>query len=110
MAPEVWNRHYTARVNIFALGIIIWAMIERITFTATETKSSRGLVSNQAPRSFSEMLLENPKMEVHSLQKGKTAVSEWIRQLLKDMLDANPQHQPDGFEVVTRIEEVTLAA
>lgn len=56
------------------------------------------------------MLLENPKMEVHSLQKGKTAVSERIRQLLKDMLDANPQHQPDGFEVVTRIEEVTLAA
>ncbi|NWI28732.1 STK35 kinase, partial [Sula dactylatra] len=24
MAPEVWEGHYTAKADIFALGIIIW--------------------------------------------------------------------------------------
>lgn len=32
MAPEVWEGHYTAKADIFALGIIFWAMVERITF------------------------------------------------------------------------------
>ncbi|KAL7891388.1 hypothetical protein AOLI_G00008640 [Acnodon oligacanthus] len=38
MAPEVWEGHYTAKADIFALGIIIWAMIERITFIDAESK------------------------------------------------------------------------
>ncbi|NWV34128.1 PDK1L kinase, partial [Grantiella picta] len=32
MAPEVWEGHYSAKADIFALGIIFWAMVERITF------------------------------------------------------------------------------
>ncbi|NWT77122.1 PDK1L kinase, partial [Prunella himalayana] len=32
MAPEVWEGHYTAKADVFALGVIFWAMAERITF------------------------------------------------------------------------------
>lgn len=38
MAPEVWEGHYTAKADIFALGIIFWAMVERITFRDGDTQ------------------------------------------------------------------------
>lgn len=38
MAPEVWEGHYTAKADIFALGIIFWAMAERITFRDGDTE------------------------------------------------------------------------
>lgn len=38
MAPEVWEGHYTAKADIFALGIIFWAMVERITFRDGDTE------------------------------------------------------------------------
>ncbi|NXO15427.1 PDK1L kinase, partial [Oriolus oriolus] len=38
MAPEVWEGHYTAKADIFALGVIFWAMAERITFRDGDTE------------------------------------------------------------------------
>ncbi|KAK1796474.1 hypothetical protein P4O66_008909, partial [Electrophorus voltai] len=33
MAPEVWaGRNYTAQADIFSLGVLFWAILERITF------------------------------------------------------------------------------
>lgn len=33
MAPEVWAGHsYTAQADIFSLGVLFWAVLERITF------------------------------------------------------------------------------
>lgn len=37
-------------------------------------------------------------------------MSEGIKQLLKDMLAANPQDRPDAFELETRMDQVTCAA
>ncbi|KAL7832780.1 hypothetical protein SRHO_G00297980 [Serrasalmus rhombeus] len=66
MAPEVWEGHYTAKADIFALGIIIWAMIERITFIDAESK--RELLGTYVRQGadivpVGEALLENPKMD-----------------------------------------------
>ncbi|NXL93117.1 STK35 kinase, partial [Alectura lathami] len=113
MAPEVWEGHYTAKADIFALGIIIWAMIERITFIDAETK--RELLGTYIKQGteivpVGEALLENPKMELHIPQKRRTSMSEGIKQLLKDMLAANPQDRPDAFELETRMDQVTCAA
>ncbi|CAN2389920.1 kinase 35, partial [Pristimantis euphronides] len=113
MAPEVWEGHYTAKADIFALGIIIWAMIERITFVDAETKKELlGTYIKQGREivPVGEALLENPKMELHIPQKRRTSMSEGIRQLLKDMLAANPQDRPDAFELETRMDQVTCAA
>ncbi|XP_072206669.1 serine/threonine-protein kinase 35 [Excalfactoria chinensis] len=113
MAPEVWEGHYTAKADIFALGIIIWAMIERLTFIDAETK--RELLGTYIKQGteivpVGEALLENPKMELHIPQKRRTSMSEGIKQLLKDMLAANPQDRPDAFELETRMDQVTCAA
>uniref|UniRef100_A0A663DL02 Serine/threonine-protein kinase 35 n=1 Tax=Aquila chrysaetos chrysaetos TaxID=223781 RepID=A0A663DL02_AQUCH len=110
MAPEVWEGHYTAKADIFALGIIIWAMIERITFIDAETKKELlGTYIKQGTEivPVGEALLENPKMELHIPQKRRTSMSEGIKQLLKDMLAANPQDRPDAFELETRMDQVT---
>ncbi|KAL1786184.1 serine serine/threonine-protein kinase 35 [Sigmodon hispidus] len=113
MAPEVWEGHYTAKADIFALGIIIWAMIERITFIDSETKKELlGTYIKQGTEivPVGEALLENPKMELHIPQKRRTSMSEGVKQLLKDMLAANPQDRPDAFELETRMDQVTCAA
>ncbi|XP_058030524.1 serine/threonine-protein kinase 35-like isoform X1 [Ahaetulla prasina] len=113
MAPEVWEGHYTAKADIFALGIIIWAMIERITFIDAETKKELlGTYVKQGTEivPVGEALLENPKMELHIPQKRRTSMSEGIKQLLKDMLAANPQDRPDAFELESRMDQVTCAA
>ncbi|KAG8447232.1 hypothetical protein GDO86_014627 [Hymenochirus boettgeri] len=113
MAPEVWEGHYTAKADIFALGIIMWAMIERITFVDAETKKELlGTYIKQGSEivPVGEALLENPKMELHIPQKRRTLMSEGIRKLLKDMLAANPQDRPDAFELETRMDQVTCAA
>ncbi|XP_068006382.1 serine/threonine-protein kinase 35 [Melanerpes formicivorus] len=113
MAPEVWEGHYTAKADIFALGIIIWAMIERITFIDAETKKELlGTYVRQGAEivPVGEALLENPKMELHIPQKRRTSMSEGIQRLLKDMLAANPQDRPDAFELESRMDRVTCAA
>ncbi|XP_030067254.1 serine/threonine-protein kinase 35 [Microcaecilia unicolor] len=113
MAPEVWEGHYTAKADIFALGIIMWAMIERITFIDADSKKELlGTYIKQGSEivPVGEALLENPKMELHIPQKRRTSMSDGIKQLLKDMLAANPQDRPDAFELETRMDQVTCAA
>ncbi|KAJ8390209.1 hypothetical protein AAFF_G00109480 [Aldrovandia affinis] len=113
MAPEVWEGHYTAKADIFALGIIIWAMIERITFIDAESK--RELLGTYVRQGteivpVGEALLENPKMVLHIPQKRRSSMSDGIRKLLQDMLAVNPQDRPDAFQLEVRMDQVTCAA
>ncbi|KAJ8400607.1 hypothetical protein AAFF_G00393760 [Aldrovandia affinis] len=113
MAPEVWEGHYTAKADIFALGIIIWAMIERITFIDAE--SNRELLGTYVRQGteivpVGEALLENPKMVLHIPQRRRTAMSDGIKKLLQDMLAVNPQDRPDAVELANRMDQVTCAA
>ncbi|XP_056305751.1 LOW QUALITY PROTEIN: serine/threonine-protein kinase 35 [Danio aesculapii] len=113
MAPEVWEGHYTAKADIFALGIIIWAMIERITFIDAESK--RELLGTYVRQGteivpVGEALLENPKMVLHIPQKTRSVMSEGVKRLLQDMLAVNPQDRPDAFQLEVRMDQVTCAA
>ncbi|KAG7471951.1 hypothetical protein MATL_G00103390 [Megalops atlanticus] len=113
MAPEVWEGHYTAKADIFALGIIIWAMLERITFIDAESKRELlGTYIRQGTEivPVGEALLENPKMVLHIPQKRRSSMSDGIRKLLQDMLAVNPQDRPDAFELEIRMDQVTCAA
>lgn len=113
MAPEVWEGHYTAKADIFALGIIIWAMLERITFIDAESKRELlGTYIRQGTEivPVGEALLENPKMILHIPQKRRSSMSDGIRQLLQDMLAVNPQDRPDAFQLEIRMDQVTCAA
>ncbi|XP_051518678.1 serine/threonine-protein kinase 35-like [Myxocyprinus asiaticus] len=113
MAPEVWEGHYTAKADIFALGIIIWAMIERITFIDAESKRELlGTYIRQGSEivPVGEALLENPKMVLHIPQKTRSIMSEGVKRLLQDMLAVNPQDRPDAFQLEVRMDQVTCAA
>ncbi|XP_028309268.1 serine/threonine-protein kinase 35 [Gouania willdenowi] len=112
MAPEVWEGHYTAKADIFALGIIIWAMIERITFIDAESK--RELLGTYVRQGteivpVGEALLENPKMVLHIPQKARSSMSEGVKKLLQDMLAVNPQDRPDALQLEVRMDQVTCA-
>ncbi|XP_040918609.1 serine/threonine-protein kinase 35 [Toxotes jaculatrix] len=113
MAPEVWEGHYTAKADIFALGIIIWAMIERITFIDAESKRELlGTYIRQGTEivPVGEALLENPKMVLHIPQKARSCMSEGVKKLLQDMLAVNPQDRPDAFQLEVRMDKVTCTA
>ncbi|AWP09165.1 putative serine/threonine-protein kinase 35-like [Scophthalmus maximus] len=113
MAPEVWEGHYTAKADIFALGIIIWAMVERITFIDSESKRELlGTYIRQGTEivPVGEALLENPKMVLHIPQRARSSMSEGVKKLLQDMLSVNPQDRPDAFQLEVRMDQVTCAA
>ncbi|XP_069461791.1 serine/threonine-protein kinase pdik1l-like isoform X1 [Ambystoma mexicanum] len=110
MAPEVWVGRYNAKADIFALGIIFWAMIERITFRDAESQKEllgiyicRG--QNIVP--IGEALLENPRMELNIPLKSKKYLPEDICDLLRDMLAYNPRERLDAFQLEIRIDEVS---
>ncbi|XP_060930896.1 serine/threonine-protein kinase 35 [Limanda limanda] len=112
MAPEVWEGHYTAKADIFALGIIIWAMVERITFIDAESKRELlGTYIRQGTEivPVGEALLENPKMVLHIPQRARSSMSEGVKKLLQDMLAVNPQDRPDAFQLEVRMDQVTCA-
>ncbi|XP_051519215.1 serine/threonine-protein kinase pdik1l-like isoform X1 [Myxocyprinus asiaticus] len=105
MAPEVWEGHYTAKADIFALGVIIWAMVERITFVDVETqKELLGSYVQQGEDivPLGEALLENPKMELH-IPARKKSMNAGMKQLIREMLSANPQERPDAVELELRL-------
>ncbi|XP_059184603.1 serine/threonine-protein kinase 35-like [Centropristis striata] len=113
MAPEVWEGHYTAKADIFALGIIIWAMLERMTFIDAESK--RELLGTYVRQGVDivpvgEALLENPKMVLNIPQKRRSCMSEGVRKLLQDMLAVNPQDRPDAFQLQVRMDQIICAA
>nr|XP_057911706.1 serine/threonine-protein kinase 35-like [Doryrhamphus excisus] len=113
MAPEVWEGHYTAKADIFALGIIIWAMLERITFIDAESK--RELLGTYVRQGadivpVGEALLENPKMVLNIPLKRRSCMSDGVRKLLLDMLAVNPQERPDALELQARMDQVTCIA
>ncbi|KAK9528395.1 hypothetical protein VZT92_012558 [Zoarces viviparus] len=113
MAPEVWEGHYTAKADIFALGIIIWAMLERITFIDAESK--RELLGSYVRQGVDivpvgEALLDNPKMVLNIPQKRRSRMSEGVKKLLQDMLAVNPQNRPDAFELQARMDQVMCGA
>uniref|UniRef100_A0A3P9NUT2 non-specific serine/threonine protein kinase n=1 Tax=Poecilia reticulata TaxID=8081 RepID=A0A3P9NUT2_POERE len=113
MAPEVWEGHYTAKADIFALGIIIWAMVERITFIDAESKRELlGTYVRQGSEIIpvGEALLENPKMVLHIPQKARSSMTEGVKKLLLDMLAVNPQDRPDALQLEIRMDQVTFAA
>ncbi|XP_023677024.1 serine/threonine-protein kinase pdik1l isoform X2 [Paramormyrops kingsleyae] len=108
MAPEVWEGHYTAKADIFALGVIIWAMLERITFVDAETqKELLGSYVQQGSEivPLGEALLGNPRMELPIPARKKT-MNPSMRQLLREMLSANPQERPDAFELELRLVKI----
>lgn len=105
MAPEVWEGHYTAKADIFALGVIIWAMVERITFWDVE--ANKELLGSYVQQGadiipLGEALLENPRMEL-LIPARRKSMNVQMKTLIRDMLSVNPAERPDALGVELRL-------
>ncbi|NXD12180.1 PDK1L kinase, partial [Nothocercus nigrocapillus] len=110
MAPEVWEGHYTAKADIFALGVIFWAMVERITFRDGDTdKELLGtyVCQGQELIPLGEALLENPNMKLQIPLKNKKSLPDDLCKLLRDMLAFNPKERLDAFQLEARIRQIS---
>lgn len=110
MAPEVWEGHYTAKADIFALGIIFWAMVERITFRDGDTeKELLGTYICQGKEliPLGEALLENPNLKLQIPLKNKKSMPEDLCKLLHDMLAFNPRERLDAFQLEVQIRRIS---
>ncbi|NWV76668.1 PDK1L kinase, partial [Dasyornis broadbenti] len=110
MAPEVWEGHYSAKADIFALGIIFWAMVERITFRDGDTeKELLGTYVCQGKEliPLGEALLENPSLKLQIPQKSKSSVPEDLCKLLHEMLAFNPKERLDASQLEEQIRRIS---
>ncbi|MBN3323707.1 STK35 kinase, partial [Atractosteus spatula] len=108
MAPEVWDGHYTAKADIFSLGVLFWAILERITyFEDTSGKELLGAYVCQGRRlvPIGEALHENPRLQFHIPLKVKRSISTELRTLLQDMLAVDPDQRPDAIQLEKQVRQ-----
>ncbi|NWW22577.1 PDK1L kinase, partial [Falcunculus frontatus] len=110
MAPEVWEGHYTAKADIFALGVIFWAMVERITFRDGDTeKELLGTYIRQGQEliPLGEALLENPNLKLQIPLKNNKSMPEDLCKLLHEMLAFNPKERLDASQLEVQIRRIS---
>ncbi|XP_008937574.1 PREDICTED: serine/threonine-protein kinase pdik1l-like, partial [Merops nubicus] len=106
MAPEVWEGHYTAKADIFALGVIFWAMVERITFRDGDTeKELLGTYICQGKEliPLGEALLENPNLKLQIPLRKKKSLPGDLCELLRAMLAFPPGQRLDAPQLEARV-------
>ncbi|KAK2856548.1 hypothetical protein Q5P01_005283 [Channa striata] len=115
MAPEVWGGlTYTAQADIFSLGVMFWAVLERITFLEEGTTQEQLGAYVCKGRSgwlmpLGEALWENPDLQLCVPMKFKRAPplppppGPAMCRLLLDMLAANPDARPPADQLEARV-------
>ncbi|XP_069014842.1 serine/threonine-protein kinase pdik1l-B [Embiotoca jacksoni] len=115
MAPEVWGgRSYTAQADIFSLGVMFWAVLERITFVEEgTTKEQLGAYVCKARSGWlmplGEALWENADLQLCIPMKFKRAPplppppGPAMCTLLLDMLASNPDARPLADQLEARV-------
>ncbi|XP_057679541.1 serine/threonine-protein kinase pdik1l-B-like [Corythoichthys intestinalis] len=109
MAPEVWGGlNYTAQADIFSLGVMFWAVLERITFLeegTTQEQLGAYVCKGRWLMPLGEALWENADLQLcipvkrNKLDPPGSAVCG----LLLDMLAANPDSRPTADQLESRV-------
>ncbi|XP_066553628.1 serine/threonine-protein kinase PDIK1L [Amia ocellicauda] len=110
MAPEVWEGDYAAKADIFSLGVLFWAVLERITFL--EEDSGRELLGAYLGQGSSlvpigKALLKNPGRKLPIPLRARRPMHPELRTLLQDMLAFDPKHRPEALELELRVRQAT---
>ncbi|KAM7368247.1 hypothetical protein PAMP_014487 [Pampus punctatissimus] len=115
MAPEVWGGlTYTAQADIFSLGVMFWAVLERITFVEEGTTQEQLGAYVCKGRSgwlmpLGEALWENADLQLCIPMKFKRAPplppppGPAMCALLLDMLASNPDSRPPADRLEARV-------
>ncbi|KAG7509491.1 serine serine/threonine-protein kinase pdik1l-B-like [Solea senegalensis] len=115
MAPEVWGGlTYTAQADIFSLGVMFWAVLERITFVeegATQEQLGAYVCKGRSGwlMPLGEALWENADLQLCIPMKFKRAPplppppGPSMCSLLLDMLASNPDARPPADQLEARV-------
>ncbi|XP_072218804.1 serine/threonine-protein kinase pdik1l-B [Leuresthes tenuis] len=115
MAPEVWGGlSYTAQADIFSLGVMFWAVLERITFLeegATQEQLGAYVCKGRSGwlMPLGEALWENADLQLCIPMKFKRAPplppppGPAMCALLLDMLASNPDARPPADQLEARV-------
>ncbi|XP_068564832.1 serine/threonine-protein kinase pdik1l-B-like [Cebidichthys violaceus] len=113
MAPEVWGGlTYTAQADIFSLGVMFWAVLERITFLeegATQEQLGAYVCRGRWLMPLGEALWENADLQLCIPMKFKRAPplppppGPAMTSLLLDMLASNPDARPPADQLEARM-------
>ncbi|KAM4633904.1 serine/threonine-protein kinase pdik1l-B [Polymixia lowei] len=115
MAPEVWGGlPYTAQADIFSLGVMFWAVLERITFLeegTTEEQLGAYVCKGRSGRLMptGEALWDNPDLELRIPMKSRRAPplppppGPAVRGLLLEMLASDPDDRPPADQLEARV-------
>ncbi|KAM6914961.1 serine/threonine-protein kinase pdik1l-B [Xenentodon cancila] len=115
MAPEVWGGlSYTAQADIFSLGVMFWAVLERITFLEEgSTQEQLGAFVCKGRSGWlmplGEALWENADLQLCIPMKFKRAPplppppGPAMCSLLLDMLASNPDARPPADQLEARV-------
>ncbi|KAK1888797.1 Serine/threonine-protein kinase pdik1l-B [Dissostichus eleginoides] len=115
MAPEVWGGlTYTAQADIFSLGVMFWAVLERITFleeSATQEQLGAYVCKGRSGWliPLGEALWENNDLQLCIPMKFKRAPplppppGPAMCTLLSDMLASDPDARPPAEQLEARV-------
>ncbi|XP_049612786.1 serine/threonine-protein kinase pdik1l-B-like [Syngnathus scovelli] len=113
MAPEVWGGlTYTAQADIFSLGVMFWAVLERITFLeegTTQEQLGAYVCKGRWLTPLGEALWENADLQLCIPMKWKRAAplpsppGPAMCGLLFDMLASNPDSRPIAEQLESRV-------
>ncbi|XP_010764590.1 serine/threonine-protein kinase PDIK1L [Notothenia coriiceps] len=115
MAPEVWGGlTYTAQADIFSLGVMFWAVLERITFLeegATQEQLGAYVCKGRSGWliPLGEALWENNNLQLCIPMKFKRAPplppppGPAMCTLLSDMLASDPDARPPAEQLEARV-------
>nr|XP_046154972.1 serine/threonine-protein kinase pdik1l-B-like [Oncorhynchus gorbuscha]XP_046154973.1 serine/threonine-protein kinase pdik1l-B-like [Oncorhynchus gorbuscha]XP_046154975.1 serine/threonine-protein kinase pdik1l-B-like [Oncorhynchus gorbuscha] len=113
MAPEVWGGlTYTAQADIFSLGVMFWAVLERLTFLeegSTQEQLGAYVCKARWLMPLGEALCENPDLQLCIPMKSRRAPplppppGQAVCTLLLDMLASDPDARPTAAQLEDRV-------
>ncbi|XP_051952404.1 serine/threonine-protein kinase pdik1l-B-like [Xyrauchen texanus] len=113
MAPEVWaGRSYTAQADIFSLGVLFWAVLERITFLedgSNQEQLGAYVMRGRWLTPLGEALCQNPDLQLIIPMRARRALplppppNPALCTLLLDMLASDPDVRPTADQLEKRV-------
>ena len=111
MAPEVFAGHYTLKADIFSLGVIFYAILERrYIVLGLGAKQYFGAFLHDGSPLAEAMRKGNVNAEVSfARQNGQDVVSRKLRQIILNALKYNPNSRLTAQEIYNHIQSVLVS-
>ena len=107
IAPEVFDRHYTQKADVFSLGVILYAICERdyVMYRGSRLFGAYVEIGNQKIGLGTAMAQINPNSTV-TFRSTVGAATEPAKELILSILQFFPDKRPTADQVYERISDI----